>query len=192
MTDKGIDGGIEYAMEAIRVCEDKIIVEGPEGSKQWVDLKKAWEYQLKKLLKIKTKTYNMKTQIKNDMVNAMKSKNEVARDILRVLRGEIQRNEQSSKGKIDLVDADIVKIIEKLVESVKESGDDNGEIAILEGYLPEQMTKDEIEVEAAGYITINKLDSPREKGRVMGHFKQNHEGTYDGKLLSNIVKQLLA
>jgi uncharacterized protein YqeY len=47
----------------------------------------------------------MQTQIKNDMVQAMKDKNEVARDILRVLRGEIQRNEQSSKGKIELTEA---------------------------------------------------------------------------------------
>ena len=41
----------------------------------------------------------MKNRIKTDMVNAMKAKDVVTRDILRVLKGEIERNEQSSKGK---------------------------------------------------------------------------------------------
>ena len=134
----------------------------------------------------------MNTQIKNDMVQAMKDKNVVARDILRVLRGEIQRNEQTSKGKVDLTEAAIVKIIKKLIESIEESGEDNGEIAILEAYLPQQMTELEVSEAATAFITANELNSPREMGRVMGHFKQNHEGTYDGKLLSGIVKQLLA
>jgi uncharacterized protein YqeY len=130
----------------------------------------------------------MKTRIKNDMVTAMKEKNVATRDILRVVTGEIQRNEQTSKGKIDLSDADVVKIIKKMIEN----GDDNAEITILEAYLPQQMTTDEVQEQAASFIARNKLDSPREMGRVMGHFKQNYEGTYDGKALSGIVKQLLA
>jgi len=133
----------------------------------------------------------MKNRIKIDMVTAMKEKNTVARDILRVLKGEIERNEQSSKGKVELSDSEVVKLTKKLIESVKESGEDNGEIAVLEQYVPKQMSFDNVAEEAASFIAREGLDSPREMGKVMAYFKQNFEGIYDGKELSQIVKELL-
>lgn len=134
----------------------------------------------------------MKTQIKNDMVQAMKDKNVVARDILRVLMGEIQRDENTIKGgKVEVTDEAIQKMVKKLIESVKESGD-NGEIELLEGYLPQQLTNDEIIGHARVFIVSNNLSSPKEMGRVMGYFSKTFAGTYDGKALSGIVKNLLA
>lgn len=127
-------------------------------------------------------------KIKNDMIQAMKDKNEVARDILRVLRGEIQRNEQSSKGKVEVSDSDIIKLIKKLIESVKETGNDNGEVAILETYLPTQLSGNEIESIVVRLITQEGFNSPKDMGKIMGYFKSNYDGIYDGKLLSDIVK----
>jgi|TARA_R110000851_G_scaffold47424_1_gene115050 hypothetical protein len=43
---------IEYALEAIKVCDEKIEVEGPEGSQQWQDLKVAWQGHLKQVNKL--------------------------------------------------------------------------------------------------------------------------------------------
>jgi uncharacterized protein YqeY len=133
----------------------------------------------------------MKNRIKTDMVNAMKAKDVVTRDILRVLKGEIERNEQSSKGKIELTDSDVVKLVKKLIESIKESGDDNGEIAILETYLPKQLDADEIKVLVSKFVTEKGLTSPKEMGVVMGYFNSTFDGTYDGKLLSTIVREIL-
>jgi uncharacterized protein YqeY len=133
----------------------------------------------------------MKDRIKKDMVTAMKAKDVVTRDILRVLKGEIERNEQSSKGKVELTDSDVVKLVKKLIESVAESGDDNGEIAVLEVYLPKQMTESNMIIEATLFVNENGLDSPRDMGKIMSHFKQKFEGTYDGKELSRIAKELL-
>ena len=133
----------------------------------------------------------MKNRVKSDMVTAMKSKNVVARDILRVLKGEIERNEQTSKGKVELTDLDVIKLVKKLIESVEESGEDNGEIAVLEVYLPKQMNSDDVIEEVASFIAREKLDSPREMGKVMSYFKQNFDGQYNGKELSGIVKELL-
>ena len=56
----------------------------------------------------------LKDKIIADMTTAMKEKNAVARDILRVIKGEIERAEQDpKKGKIVLSDGDISKIIKK-------------------------------------------------------------------------------
>jgi len=133
----------------------------------------------------------MKDKVRKDMVKAMKAKDVIARDILRVLKGEIERNEQGSKGKVEVTDADIVKMVKKLIDSINESGEDNGEIAILEVYLPQQMSEGDMIIEVTVFIDNNGLDSPRDMGKIMGHFKQNFEGTYDGKELSGIVKELL-
>ena len=38
---------IDYATDAIKVCDEKIKIEGPEGAKQWLDLKVAWQKHLK-------------------------------------------------------------------------------------------------------------------------------------------------
>jgi len=128
----------------------------------------------------------MKNKIKKDMVQAMKDKNIVARDVLRVVLGEIERTD----------DADVTKIVKKLIESIKLSGaelaDIHDEIIVLERYLPQQMTEAEITFLATSYIAKNELNSPREMGKVMGYFKQNFSGTYDGKVLSGIVKELLS
>ena len=123
-------------------------------------------------------------QIKKDMVQAMKDKDIIKRDILRVLRGELQRNFITE-------DVDAIKTIKKMVSNMKETSADQFEIDILEEYLPQQMTRDELSEEVASYICREKIDSIREMGRVMGYFKKNHAGLYDGKELSTIVKSLL-
>jgi len=129
----------------------------------------------------------MKGRIKKDMVTAMKTKDVVTRDILRVLTGEIQRNEQTTKGKVDLKDADILKIIKKMVETA-ETPEDR---VVLEGYMPKQMSEAEICQLVVTHTAIKGLTSPRDMGKVMSYFKQNFDGTYDGKILSGIVKEIL-
>lgn len=130
----------------------------------------------------------MKNQIKKDIVSAMKRKDTVARDILKVLKGEIERQEDANNS---LSDAEIVKLVKKLIEGIKETNSDNGEVIILEEYLPTQMDKGQITIIVTEFIKVNNLSSPREMGMVMGYFKKNFEGTYDGKELSIITKNLL-
>ena len=125
------------------------------------------------------------------MVKAMKEKNVVARDILRVVKGEIEREKQTPKGKVELTQPDIVKIIKKLIDSIIESGEDKGEVAILSLYLPKQLTEVELKDFSETYIKKESLSSPKDMGRVMGYFKKTHQGTYDGKVLSLIVKSIL-
>jgi len=126
----------------------------------------------------------MKNRVKQDMMTAMKEKNVVARDILRVLKGEIERNEQSSKGKVELSDSEVVKIIKKLIENSAPE-----EAAFLEGYLPKQLTTQELENELQGFMEWHQGEP--KMGEIMGWFKKTFDGRYDGKELSKIVREYL-
>lgn len=126
----------------------------------------------------------MVEQIKNDMVKAMKEKDTVRRDVLRVLRGELQRSFITE-------DADVIKTVKKMVQNIKENDANEAEIAVLEEYLPKQMTNDEMTAHVTDFIKEVGLDSPKQMGLVMSYFKETYDGTYDGKALSGIVKNLL-
>ena len=123
--------------------------------------------------------------ISNDVKNAMREKNVEVRDLLRVVIGEFNR--------IDKVVSDekALSIIKKMVENAKEQGN-TGEVTILEQYLPTQM--DELELKRVLMNHIMNLNTPtmKDMGGVMGWLKKNHGGTYDGKLASTLVRELLA
>jgi len=128
---------------------------------------------------------SLKAKISEDLKTAMKEKNAVKLGILRVLKAEIERNEQTSGGKVDLTDGEIVKLVKKLVDSIKETTNDQAEIDALEIYLPKQMTEQEINL-VIGVVRKSGISS---MGEIMKYFKAYHDGQYDGKLLSELVKK---
>ena len=133
----------------------------------------------------------MINKIKKDMVTAMKNKDVITRDILRVLKGELDRKEQSSKGKVVLTNTEIIKTIKNLILAIDAEGDTKGEVAILFAYLPTQMTEAQITRKVKEVINDQQIDSIRGMGAIMQHFKSKYDGEYDGKTLSKIVKNLL-
>jgi uncharacterized protein YqeY len=133
----------------------------------------------------------LQKQISEDLVAAMKAKDTTTLNVLRVLKGEIQRGEQSSSGKIELSDADIVKLVKKSIDGINETGGDQSEVAVLEKYMPKQMTEFEINLSVTSLILANGYNSPKDMGKIMAYFNQNYAGQYDGKLLSEVVKNLL-
>ncbi len=122
--------------------------------------------------------------INSNVKIAMKEKNVEVRDLLRVVIGEFNR--------IDKIVSDekALAIIKKMVENAKEQGN-TGEVTILEVYLPKQL--DELELKRVLMNYIMNLNSPsmKDMGSVMGFLKKNHGGTYDGKLASTLVRELL-
>lgn len=133
----------------------------------------------------------LQKQISADLVTAMKSKDTTTLNVLRVLKGEIQRAEQSSSGKVELSDADIVKLVKKSIDGINETGGDQSEIAVLEKYMPKQMDETQINLLVTSLILDNGYNSPKDMGKIMAHFNQNYAGQYDGKLLSEVVKNIL-
>ena len=91
----------------------------------------------------------LKEKINADFMTAFKSKNMVSKSILSVVKGEIQTVEKNI-GSDNLSDAEVMKILTKTVKSLKEtitlSNDEKSklELAIVEVYLPTQMSKEEV------------------------------------------------
>jgi len=91
----------------------------------------------------------LKEKISADYMSAFKAKNTVAKNLLSVIKGEIQTQEKNS-GVENLSDEDVTKILNKTVKSLKEtnasfpSAQTAEELFIVESYLPKQMTETEI------------------------------------------------
>jgi uncharacterized protein YqeY len=90
----------------------------------------------------------IKEQINKDYMTAFKSKNTVAKNLLSVVKGEIQTIEKNT-GVENMSDEDVLKILTKTSKSLKEmvaSGNEQAkeELDIIESYLPKQMSKDEV------------------------------------------------
>lgn len=133
----------------------------------------------------------LQKQINIDLVTAMKSKDTITLNVLRVLKGEIQRAEQSSKGKIELSDSDVIKLIKKSIDGINETGGDQAEVLVLEKYMPKQISESDIIIIATKLILKENYNSQKDMSKIMGYFNQNYAGQYDGKILSEVVKKLL-
>ena len=124
-------------------------------------------------------------QIRYDLKQAMLSKNVEVKDLLRVVLAEFSR-----VGK-ELTDEEAIKELTKLSKNAKEMKND-GEVAILATYLPSQMDEAELEKIIQNCITFNSYSTMKDMGKVMGYLKKTHDGTYDGKMASVLVKKLLS
>ena len=124
-------------------------------------------------------------KINSDMISAMKSRDRDVVDLLRVVKGEFGR-----VGK-DLTDDQAIPVIRKMVENAKELGNE-GEVLILEKYLPEMLGEQQIKTLVAGIIQKNGYQGMKDMGNVMKAVKSLPSASQiDGKLASQITRDLL-
>lgn len=130
---------------------------------------------------------DIKTRINDAIKDAMKSVpvDTLTRDTLRWLKGEVERDINK-----EVSDAAFSKHAKKLIATIKETNTDKGDVAVLQAYVLEEMTEEEISKEIADFI-LNSPEKPN-MGQLMTHFKINFGGMYDGKLLSSMVKEAIA
>ena len=127
---------------------------------------------------------SLQTQITADLKSALKNKDRLKTDAVRVLIGEFQR--QPDK---DLSDQQVIGIIKKLIKSEKEllaaSGrQDSGFIAVLEDYLPQQASEEEIREWIAAHIDFSEFNNKMQAMKpIMAHFGSNADGTTVKKIL---------
>lgn len=143
--------------------------------------------------------------ISNDIKEAMKAKDKVALDTLRNIK-KVLLEAKTAPGAGDTVsDETAIKIIQKLVKQGKESAElfqsqnraelaaeELAQVAVMEKYLPKQMSKEEIAAALKEIIAQVGADKPQDMGKVMGVATKQLAGKADGKTISAIVKQLLA
>lgn len=142
------------------------------------------------------------TKLSDDMKAAMKGKDKKSLQVIRMLKASLQ-NEKINLGR-DLTDEEELAIISRemkqrrdsLAEFEKVGRDDlaektKSEIAIVERYLPAQLTEDEIFQIVSQAIEQTGASSPKEFGKVMGVVMPKVKGKADGNQVNAIVKELL-
>jgi uncharacterized protein len=145
---------------------------------------------------------SLEDKINADIKTAMLSKNEAALRALRAVKSAILLAKTSGAGEVS--ESDELKILQKLVKQRKESVEiydqqgrsdlaagEKEEIAVIEKYLPAQMTEDEIRNELKKIIEATGAKSPAESGKVMGAASKAFAGRADNKLVAVLVKELL-
>ena len=114
----------------------------------------------------------LKEKINADYITAMKNKEQVKKNLLSVIRGEIQTMEKNMGGNTVILDDDITNILNKIAKSLRESiktsptDELNEELTIVESYLPKQMTQEEITIIVKQLIEEKDLNI----AEVMRHF----------------------
>lgn len=147
----------------------------------------------------------LEKQIQADMVAAMKAKETVRLAALRGIKAAILLAKTSEGAGQEISDADIVKIIGKLVKQRKESAEiytqqnrpelaanELAEAVAMEVYLPKQLSEAEVEAELRKVIAETGASGMADMGKVMGVATKRLAGQADGRLISTLVKKLLA
>ena len=135
----------------------------------------------------------LEQQIQEDIKAAMKAKDSVAMNAVRAVKGEILLFKTSEGGAKEVTDADVLKMIRKLVKQRKESAEQYvAEAAVMEKYLPKQLSEAEVEAKVKEIIAELGATSIKEMGKVMGAANAKLAGLADGRTISGIVRKLLA
>ena len=147
----------------------------------------------------------MEKRIQADRVSAMKAKETVKLASLRAIKAAIMLAKTAEGATGEVTDQEIVKIIQKLVKQRKESAqqytdagrpelaeNELAEAAIMEVYLPKQLSEAELEAELAKIIAEVGANKPQDMGKVMGVATKKLAGLADGRAISATVKKLLA
>lgn len=144
-------------------------------------------------------------QISNDIKEAMKARDKVRLETLRNIKKVFIEAKTAPGANDTLEDADALKLLSKLAKQGKESAAtyvqqnrqdladaELAQVAVIEEYLPKDMTEDEIEAAVKEIIAATGAQGMKDMGKVMGMASKQMAGRADGRVISGIVKKLLA
>ena len=131
-------------------------------------------------------------QVSEDIKNAMKAKDKVALETLRNVKKFFLEAKTAPGANDTLTDADALKIMQKLVKQGKDSADvELEQVKVIEKYLPQQMSAEELEKELKAIIAQVGAAGPKDMGKVMGVASKALAGRAEGRMISETVKRLL-
>ncbi len=148
---------------------------------------------------------SLETRIMEELKTAMRAKDEAALRTLRAIKAAIiiEKTAEGANGEIN--EATEQKMLQKLAKQRRDSLDifekqnredlaakEREELAIIEKFLPQQLTADELLTELRAIIAQVGAKTPADMGKVMGVASKQLAGRADGKAISEAVKQLLA
>ena len=144
----------------------------------------------------------LKEQLQADLKTAMKEKDKIAKQTVTMIRAAILQVEKDNH--VELEDAEILDIIGKQMKQRKDALADfekagredlieqaKGEIAVIEKYLPEQLSPEAIAKIVEETMAEVGAETKKDMGKLMGALMPKVKGIADGKLVSSIVKEKL-
>lgn len=144
----------------------------------------------------------LKEELLKELKSAMQEKDMIKKDTITMLRAAILQIEKDTQK--ELSEEDMLTIVAKEVKKRRESLPEyekagrqdivdnlNKEISILEVYMPEQLSEDDIRKIVVETITEVGATSPKDMGKVMQGVRSKTAAQADGKLVSQIVKEEL-
>jgi uncharacterized protein YqeY len=147
---------------------------------------------------------NFQDQLNSKLKAAMREKNKVALESLRAIKSAILLLQTQSGAKETPDDAEIIKLLQKLVKQRKESASifreqgrvdlsepEEAQIEIISQFLPEQLSAVEVEKVIDEVIQFVGATTMKDMGKVMGMANKQLAGKADGKLIAEIVKKRL-
>jgi uncharacterized protein YqeY len=144
----------------------------------------------------------LERKLGDDLKQAMKSGDTVKRGTLRLLISSLHNAEIAKQGPLD--EADILGLVAKEVKRHQESIDafkqgnrpdlvakEEAEMVILQDYLPQQLTRQEVAAAAREVIGAVGASGPGDKGKVMHQLMPKLKGRADGRMINEVVTELL-
>lgn len=148
---------------------------------------------------------SLQEKVMTEMKAAMKAKDTVALESLRAVKSAILIANTDKGGGAGLSEEDEIKLVQKLVKQRKDSAaiyqeqgredlaePELAQVAVIEKFLPEQLTEEEIEKVVVMTIDSVEASGMKDMGKVMGIVSKELAGQADGKTISAIVKKKLA
>lgn len=146
---------------------------------------------------------SLEAKITNDLKEAMKAKDQAALRSVRAIKAAILLFKTDGSGK-ELDEDSEVKLLQKLVKQRQDSLDifikqnredlavtEREEIAVIQKYLPAQLSTEELTSEIKSIITETGATSGKDMGKVIGLANQRLAGKAEGKIIAAMVKELL-
>jgi uncharacterized protein len=146
----------------------------------------------------------LKERVDAELKDAMRSKNELTTSVLRMLKSAIKYKEVEPGGK-PLDDQAVLQVISTLIKQRRDSVEqfraggrpeladkEEKEIALLQAYLPSQLTPEQLAAEVKAAIAATGARSPKDMGAVMKALMPKVQGKAEGKAISDEVKAQLA
>lgn len=145
---------------------------------------------------------DLRTKLQDALKQAMVSKDNLRRDVIRSLMSAIKQAEVD--GQKTLNPDEIMTVVQREVKKRRESIEEadhvgraeiataeRAELAIIEVFLPAQLTREQITGIVRETIAQTGVSSPKEMGKLMGALMPKVRGLADGKLVNEVVKELL-
>ena len=145
---------------------------------------------------------SLKEKLQEDLKSSMKNKDTIRKSVVTLIRAAIKQYEVDNR--VELADDAIIDIISKqlkqrkdsLAEFEKANRDDlieetKSEIQVLEGYLPQQLSEEELEKIVIETIAEVGATSMKDMGKIMAIIKPKTAGRADGRKINELVKKNL-